>query len=71
MAGHGPGRLADVTGNVFPVSPAREAACTHLYRAQTDLAGFATKADIRWILAILELLSAFILAIAAKLFGIV
>ena len=36
-----------------------------------DLADFATKADIRWILTILGFRSAFILAIAAKLFGIV
>ena len=35
------------------------------------LADFATKADIRWILTILGFQSAFILAIAAKLFGIV
>ena len=39
--------------------------------ASTDRADFATKADIRWILTILGFQSAFILAIAAKLFGIV
>ncbi len=38
---------------------------------KADLADLATKADIRWILTILGFQSAFILAIAAKLFGIV
>ena len=38
---------------------------------KADLADLATKADIRWILTILGFQSALILAIAAKLFGIV
>ena len=38
---------------------------------KADLADLATKADIRWILTILGFQAALILAIAAKLFGIV
>ena len=38
--------------------------------ASADRADLATKADLRWILTILGFQSAYILAIAAKLFGV-